>query len=88
MHTVVSPERAHMPQTVCSAEPVGDVFAMREALVRLVGVFAVGDFGSLAKGTDHPPFGPSGRLCAVLVLECCLGEHDVGERRLEDLDWR
>jgi hypothetical protein len=39
-----------------------------------------------AERADHSPFGPSGGLRVVLVFECGLGEHDLGERCAEDLD--
>lgn len=79
-------ERPQLPQTACSAEPVGDVFAMREDAGEADRRFAAGYFGALAERADHAPLGLSGGLSAVLVFECCLSEHDLGERCPEDLD--
>jgi hypothetical protein len=64
---------------------VGDVFAMGEDVSQADQVFAAGHLGSMAEGADHSSFGPSGNLCAVLVFERGFGEHDLRERRLEDL---
>ena len=58
---------------------------MGEGVSQAEQVFAAGHFGSLAEGADHSSFGLSGNLCAVLVFERGLGEHDLRERCPEDL---
>src|SRR5258706_13167565 len=66
-------------------EPVGHIFAVREHVGQADPNSAVNDFGSLAEGVDHAKPDPARDLTAVPSLERRLGEHNLRERRAEDL---
>src|SRR6266567_4533671 len=69
-----------------SAEPRGDILPVGQSVGEFDDDASAGDLGALAEGGDHASFDPSRGGVTVALLEGSLGEDDVRERCLEDLD--
>jgi len=69
-----------------SAEPCGDIFAVGQYVREVDPDATAGYFRALAEGGDHASPDPSWSDVMMALLQCPLGEDDLRERGLDDLD--
>lgn len=70
-----------------SVKPSGNVFRVGENVSELDGHAAAGNLCALAEGGGHASSGPSLDFLGVVLLKGLLGEDDMREWGLKDLDY-
>ena len=85
-HRALHPRRSGILRSKCSAEPGGDVLAIRQDFGEADESPAPGYFGALAEGLELAASAASDDLVAVQTLKGRLGHDNMREWSAEDLD--